>query len=105
MSSFFELLKEKGQKVRQIDGSVIISLKVTANAKKEQILKDDVWGLHIKVTSIAENDRANKAIIKLLSKTLGLSVSKIKLISGHKSRIKEFLLCYDEVSCAKKKIL
>ena len=45
--------------------------------------------LRVKVTAVPENGKANEALIKLLSKTLHLSKSKISLIRGETSRIKQ----------------
>lgn len=52
------------------------------NTKKQKILR-------VKVTAIPEKGKANEALIKLLSKTLQLPKSRIILIRGLHSRIKE----------------
>jgi len=46
--------------------------------------------LRVKVTAVPEDGKANAALIKLLSKTLGIPKSKIVLIRGTTSRLKEF---------------
>lgn len=45
--------------------------------------------LRVKVTAVPENGKANEALFKLLSKTLHLPKSKIILIRGVTSRVKE----------------
>lgn len=45
--------------------------------------------LRVKVTAVPEDGKANEALIKLLSKTLHLSPSRISLIRGATSRVKQ----------------
>lgn len=47
--------------------------------------------LKVYVTAIAEKGLANKAIINLLSKKLGISKSMIEIIAGEKDRHKRLL--------------
>jgi len=51
------------------------------DAKNQQILR-------VRVTAIPEDGKANEALIKLLSKTLHISQSRISLIRGSTSRVK-----------------
>jgi len=65
-----------------------IKIRVIPNAKRLEVIElDDGW-LKIKLNSPAEGGRANKALISILSKHYNLPKSKIKIISGEKSRIK-----------------
>ena len=45
--------------------------------------------LRVKVTALPEDGKANQALIKLLSKALHISQSRISLIRGETSRIKQ----------------
>ena len=45
--------------------------------------------LRVKVTAVPENGKANASLIKLLAKALHLPQSKITLIRGSTSRIKQ----------------
>lgn len=45
--------------------------------------------LRIKVTAVPEDGKANEALIKLLSKTLRIPQSRISLVRGDTSRIKQ----------------
>lgn len=45
--------------------------------------------LRVKVTAVPEDGKANEALIKLLSKTLHIPQSRISLIRGATSRIKQ----------------
>jgi uncharacterized protein len=48
--------------------------------------------LKVSVTQAPEKGKANKAVIELLSKTLGLKKSQIELLSGETSHQKRFLV-------------
>ena len=64
-----------------------ITIKVTPNAKTNSITKENNI-LKIRVTAPAINNKANKAVIQLLSKHLKINKSKIKIIKGIKSKEK-----------------
>lgn len=58
-------------------------------------IEDDGRGgavLKVKVTAAAEHGKANKALIKLLSKSWRLAASSISLVSGAKDRNKVLLI-------------
>lgn len=61
----------------------------TLDARGEKVLR-------VKVTAVPEDGKANEVLIKLLSKTLHISQSKISLVRGHTSRIKELQIDGDE---------
>ncbi|MGD8764241.1 MAG: DUF167 domain-containing protein [Desulfobacteraceae bacterium] len=59
--------------------------------------KNMIVGLHdgalkIKLTAPPVENAANKMCIKFLAKSLGVSNSRIEIISGHSSRTKQVLL-------------
>ncbi len=64
-----------------------IFVKVNVNAKKEKISKN---GSYFKVSVKEEpvRGKANKAVIKILANHFNISSSKIKIISGFKSKEK-----------------
>ena len=83
MSGFYQILND----------SILIHLKVIPNSSKNQIigvLSDGKGGayLKVKVTAIPESGKANKAIIKFLSKFWKIPSSKISVNSGKTSSIK-----------------
>jgi uncharacterized protein (TIGR00251 family) len=60
-----------------------ISLKIVPNSSKNEfvwIMAD--WNYKIKIQAAPEKNKANKAIIKLISSELDISQGKIKIISG-----------------------
>lgn len=44
--------------------------------------------LKVRVAAPPVKDKANKALIKLLAKALGVSNSQVEIVSGHKARRK-----------------
>lgn len=83
-NNFYKITKE----------GVEIRIHAFPNSRKniiEKNLFEDVRGdiyIKIRVTTAPEDGKANKTIIKLLSKELGISKSKINIIKGEKSSSK-----------------
>ncbi|MFA5188189.1 MAG: DUF167 domain-containing protein [Patescibacteria group bacterium] len=73
-------------------GSKIISVKVIPNSKINKIVEQKENFLKIKLTAPAHEGKANKALIIFLSQELKIPKSKIKIISGEKSREKKILI-------------
>lgn len=69
-----------------------LRVKVTPKAKSERIKKevntDGTVLYKIHVTAAPEDGKANEAVIKLLSKALGVAKSKLTITHGHTSRHK-----------------
>lgn len=60
-----------------------ISLKIVSNSSKNDFVGMMADGNYkLKIQAVPEKNKANKAIIKLISKKLGISQSKIQIISG-----------------------
>lgn len=74
----------------------IFHIKVIPNAKKVQIKKlaqtDSNLDFKIYVNAPAEDGKANKAVIQLLAKELGIAKSRIKILKGELNREKEILI-------------
>ena len=78
------------------DGTIIY-VRASTNGNSDQIMGTEERAngktyLKIKTSSVAENGRANEAIIKLLAKTLSIPKSSIMVLSGHTSREKSILV-------------
>lgn len=76
---------------------VVLSIRLTPNARADEIgsVEADVDGgavLKVKVRAIPEKGKANKALIVLLSKWLSIPKSRIEIVSGAGSRLKQVLL-------------
>lgn len=79
------------------DGGVRFILRVTPKAGRNQIqsvMRDAAGNLLLKVavTDVPEDGKANKAVIKLLSKSFGIAKSDIDILSGETSRVKKLFM-------------
>lgn len=76
------------------EDSVIFNLKVKAGAKNNKIYGwidsgNDSYSLKVSVKAIAEDGRANIAIIKFLSDAWRIPQRNIEIISGHTNSCKK----------------
>lgn len=71
---------------------VILPVSVHPGARRNEIRGEQNGQLKVGVTQAPEKGKANKAVIELLSKSLGLRKSQITLLSGETSRQKRFLI-------------
>lgn len=78
------------------DGCAFVNVKVTTKASKNAITGIRNGELMISVTSAPENDKANSAVIKILSDELHIAKSKIQIMSGNKNRNKVICIEIDE---------
>jgi uncharacterized protein (TIGR00251 family) len=65
-----------------------LSIKVIPNSSSTQLVGWHGDQLKLKLAAPAEKGKANVALLKLLSKELGLPRSSIKIISGHNNQLK-----------------
>ena len=70
----------------------ILPVRAQPGARMSEIRGIQDGMLKVSVTQAPEKGKANKALIALLSKTLGLRKSQIELISGQTSPRKQFLI-------------
>ncbi|HEV8051056.1 MAG TPA: DUF167 domain-containing protein [Parachlamydiaceae bacterium] len=71
---------------------IVIAVKVTPKANKNEISGWENGELKIRITAIPEKGNANEQLISFLSSLLKISQSRIKLINGSTSRHKR--LCF-----------
>ena len=65
-----------------------IKIKLLPRSSRNQIIGKEGDLYKVKVTSPPLDGKANKALVQLLAKTLGISKGKIEIISGESSRLK-----------------
>ena len=70
----------------------ILPVRASAGARANEIRGEQDGMLRVSVTQAPEKGKANKAIIEVLSKRLGLRKSRFSLVSGETSRQKKFLV-------------
>jgi uncharacterized protein (TIGR00251 family) len=74
-----------------LDG-IILPVRAQPGASKNAVRGEQNGMLKVSVTQIAEKGKANKAIIKVLAKALGLRGSQVELIAGELQSQKRFLI-------------
>jgi uncharacterized protein len=89
-------------KLEQHPDGVVLSVRVHAGARRSELRGVGEEGMvRVSVTQAPEKGKANKAIIELLARELGLKKSQIELIAGQTAPQKRFLLrgtSLDEIS-------
>lgn len=65
----------------------LIALRVTPNAKAEAIIVEQ-GQLKVRVTVVPEDGKANKAVVALLAKALGIAKSRVTIVRGETARDK-----------------
>ncbi len=66
----------------------VIRIKLLPKSSRNQVVGREGDHFKVKVTAPPVEGRANKALIELLAKKLGVSKSHIEIISGKSSRLK-----------------
>ena len=67
-----------------------IALRVTPKASRNMLKLEEGGVLRAYVTTVPEGGKANAAVVKLLSKALGVPKSRLALLRGHSARDKLF---------------
>lgn len=72
------------------EDSLIIKLKISPNASKNEIIKNDTE-IKVKITAQPIENKANKALVEFLSKKLKIAKSNIEIVRGETSKEKTLL--------------
>jgi uncharacterized protein (TIGR00251 family) len=62
---------------------VLLTLKVVPNSSRDRIAGEYAGGLKINITKPPKAGAANKAVIALLAKSLGIPATSIEILRGH----------------------
>lgn len=76
---------------QRADG-VVLPVRAQPGARKAELKGEQDGALKAAVTQVAEQGKANRALIALLCERLRLKKSQVKLLSGETSRRKRFLV-------------
>ena len=71
---------------------VLLPVRASAGARENAVRGEQEGALKVSVTQAPEKGKANKAIIRVLSKSLKVKKSQIQLYSGETSRMKRFFV-------------
>ena len=72
------------------ENSLIIKIKISPNASKNEIIKTDN-DIKIKITAQPIENKANKALVEFLSKQFKIAKSNIEIVKGETSKEKTIL--------------
>jgi uncharacterized protein YggU (UPF0235/DUF167 family) len=71
---------------------IILTCKIYTRKIEEKIYRDAAGTLHIHIKEIPEKGKANKSIIKILSKLLKIPQQQITIIGGITTTLKKILI-------------
>jgi uncharacterized protein (TIGR00251 family) len=70
----------------------LLHVRVVPGAKKSQLAGEESGRLKVRIQAPPVEGKANRELLRLLARELGLKKNRIALISGEHSRDKELLL-------------
>ena len=76
--------------IKQTDEGILITIKISLNAKKNEIIKEE-GGVKIKITAQPVEGKANKALVEFLSKQFKVPKTSIEIVKGDTSKEKTVL--------------
>ena len=75
-------------KIKQLDDGFTIEVRVQPKASSNRIAGVYGEALKLSVTAAPEDGKANKAVVALLAKALGMKKQDVSIVSGQTSRTK-----------------
>lgn len=91
--------------LRESPHGVELFIAVRPNSSRTSVEGAMDNALKIKTTAPPVEDRANKACLKLLSKTLGIPKNSMSIISGRKSRKKTVLIENSTIDAIRRRLM
>ena len=70
---------------------VIVRIKISPNASKNEIIRNDDGSVKIKITAQPIEGKANKALVEFLSKEFKIPKTSIEILKGDTSKEKTIL--------------
>jgi len=81
-------LESRGTQAPAEDDFLLIPVRVLPAASKSEIVGSEGGVLKVRVAAPPVKDKANRALVKLLAKSLSVSSRQVQITSGQKSRRK-----------------
>jgi len=78
--------------LREHEDGVVLEVKVIPGSSRNALTRTSEGSLTVKLTAPPVEGKANKALVKLLGKTLRVPPSSITILRGHASREKIVLI-------------
>lgn len=76
--------------IKKTDEGIVVNLRISPNAKKNEITKEND-AVKVKITAQPVDGKANKALIEFLSKNFKIPKTSIKILKGETSKDKTIL--------------
>ncbi len=73
--------------IKQTDKGIVVSFKISPNARKNEIIKDES-GIKIKITAQPVEGKANKALVEFLSRQFKIPKTSVQIVKGETSKDK-----------------
>ena len=77
-------------RARKQDDGIVVEIRVQPKSSANRIVGEHDGALKVAVTTAPEGGKANEAVIRFLSKLLGVPKSDIEIIAGATSRGRSF---------------
>lgn len=77
--------------IKEVSNGIIIHIKIVPNSSKNDIILEEEF-IKVKVTAQPIENKANKALIELLSKTFKIPKTSIEILKGDTSKEKTLLI-------------
>lgn len=71
------------------DGAIIFNVRVVPRASKSEVVGEMDGALKVRIASPPVDGAANAELVKLLSKTFGVSKSDVEIVGGQTSKTKQ----------------
>jgi len=71
------------------NGAIVFNVRVVPRASKSEVVGEHDGALKVRIASPPVDGAANAELIKLLSKTFGVSKSEIEILAGQTSKTKQ----------------
>ena len=71
-----------------IKAGAVLPVRVQPNARRDELVGFAEETLRVRVTAPPEGGRANRAVVALLSRALGVAATQVNIVRGHGSRQK-----------------
>ena len=84
---------------------LVISVKLVPNSSVNKLVDSTDEYIRIKISAPPIENKANKELISFLSDILDINKSKIKIISGEKSKLKKVFIAETKIENISQKIM
>ena len=78
------------------DASRLLDVRVIPRARRDEVGGERAGRLLVRTTASPVDDQANVAVCKQVAEYLGVSVRRVQIASGHRSRDKVLRISHDD---------